>query len=105
MAELCRCQRCARIVTRNKGSFLRKVAFVSMYGATLPYAWMLFVAGPGVVGVLPIVIAMGLGINAGFSDWAFPSPRCVHCRASLEHAPVVGRQRATSAVEGPSMAE
>lgn len=62
-----------------------------MFAATLPYAWLLFVAGPGVVGVLPIVIAMGCGISAGFHDWAFPVPDCPHCGAYTEWAPrVVG---------------
>lgn len=60
-----------------------------MFTLTLPYAWLLFVAGPGVVGVLPIVIAMGCGISAGFGDWAFPVPDCPHCGAYTEWAPRV----------------
>ena len=93
MADWCRCQRCSRVVKRSFGSPLRRVVFVSMFAATLPFAWLLFVAGPGVVGVLPIVIAIGCAISAGFGDWAFPVPDCQHCGAYTEWAPrVEGRE-------------
>ena len=65
MVTLCRCARCARVVKKDTGSVLRKVVFCALFLTTLPYAWLLFVAGPGVAGVLPIVIALGLSINAG----------------------------------------
>lgn len=89
MGELCRCERCSRVVERTRASALRKVVVVAAFVTTLPYAWLLFVAGPGVVGVLPIVMAMGFGITSGLGQWASPMPRCPHCRASLEEAPRV----------------
>jgi len=87
MVSLCRCARCARVVRKDSGSMLRKMLFCALFLTTLPYAWLLFVAGPGVAGVLPIVIALGLSISAALKDWAFPRPRCQHCRASLEDQP------------------
>ncbi|MFO0612490.1 MAG: hypothetical protein U0414_07875 [Polyangiaceae bacterium] len=65
-----------------------------MFAATLPVGWLLFVAGPGIVGVLPIVMAIGLSISAGFHDWAFPVPDCPHCGAYTEWAPRVDRDDA-----------
>lgn len=87
MAVLCTCERCSRVVPRKGFSVFRCAVFVGAFAATLPYAWLLFVAGPGVVGVLPVVMAIGFGISAGLRDWAFPTPLCPHCGASLEHAP------------------
>lgn len=65
--------------------------FVTLYAIMLPYAWLLFVAGPGVVGVLPIVIGLGFSVDMMLRDWAFPRPLCEHCGASLEHAPAAKR--------------
>lgn len=89
MAAFCRCERCAAICRRDRGGWHRKLIFFSLFAFTLPFAWLLFVAGPGVVGVLPIVIAIGLGISAGLGDWAFRDPRCPTCHATLEWAPQV----------------
>jgi len=71
-----------------------------MFAATLPYAWLLFVAGPGVVGVLPIVMAIGFSISAGFHDWAFPEPLCRHCKATLVWAPRVDEAERASSLFG-----
>jgi transposase-like protein len=87
MATFCRCQRCSRTVVRSTGSLLRKITFGALFLTTLPYAWTVFVLGPGLLGTLPIVVALALAINAAFADWAFPRPLCPHCGASLEHAP------------------
>ena len=69
------------------------------YAVTLPWAWLLFVAGPGVVGVIPIVLLLGHSVDMSLRDWAFPQPRCERCGASLEHAPAVpsGAARALNA--------
>jgi hypothetical protein len=91
--------RCSRVVEKKTVSVARKVVMVALFALTLPYAWLLFVAGPGVVGVLPIVIAMGFGITSGLEGWVNPIPLCSHCGASLEHAPVVERS-ARAAVIG-----
>lgn len=97
MGKLCRCERCSGVVLRESGSILKQFVYASGYAITLPYAWLLFVAGPGVVGVIPIVVALGLSVDMALRDWAFPMPRCEHCGASLEHAPAVDG-RATSLV-------
>lgn len=97
MAKLCRCERCSRVVERKVGSALRQVVVVGAFASTLPYAWLLFVAGPGVVGVLPIVMAMGFGITSGLGEWASRTPLCKHCGASLEHAPLAAEPRGASA--------
>lgn len=89
MGKLCECERCSRVVLRESGSMLKQVVYVSAYAITLPYAWLLFVAGPGVVGVIPIVVALGLSVDMVLRDWAFPMPRCAPCGASLEDAPEV----------------
>jgi hypothetical protein len=95
MATLCRCERCSRVVERRKGSILRKLTFVALFATTLPYAWLLFVAGPGLLGVLPIVVGIGLSIEPVFGKWAFPRPLCEHCGASLEHAPAIDRKESS----------
>ena len=87
MSKHCRCERCSSVVVRSRGPIHRKIIYFALYGLTLPYAWLLFVAGPGVVGVLPIVLGIGLGISGGLSDWAFPDPNCSRCGAALEWAP------------------
>lgn len=79
------------MVHRSSGSLGRRFVYVALYGITLPYAWLLFVAGPGVVGVLPIVIGLGLSVDMLLRDWAFPRALCSHCGASLEHAPRVAQ--------------
>lgn len=83
-------------MVRDDGALWKKCVFVALYATTLPYAWLLFVAGPGVVGVIPIVWALGFSINAVFKDWAWPAQLCAHCGASLEWAPVVARPRRES---------
>lgn len=88
MAVMCNCERCGRLVKRDSISVFRSIVFVSLFATMAPYAWLLFVAGPGVIGVLPFVMAIGFSVIAGFRDWAFPQPLCEHCGASLEHAPV-----------------
>ncbi len=87
MGKLCRCERCSQVVLRRDGSFFRTVVYVGAYAVTLPWAWLLFVAGPGVVGVIPIVLLLGHCADMTLRDWAFPEPRCERCGASLEHAP------------------
>ena len=88
MGKLCRCERCSRVVERKSTSAVRATVYVAAYGVPLPYAWLLFVAGPGVAGVAPIVFALGLSVDMVLRDWAFPRPLCQHCGASLEHAPL-----------------
>jgi hypothetical protein len=98
MISLCRCARCARVVQKDTGSLWRKLVFFSLFLSTLPYGWLLFVAGPGVAGVLPIVIALGMSIDAACRDWAFPRPRCRHCRASLVDQPDIVRRSVSPAL-------
>jgi hypothetical protein len=104
MAVTCTCERCGRLAKRNSVSIFRSLVFVSLFATTLPYAWLLFVAGPGVVGVLPIVMAIGFSIIALFRDWAFPQQLCAHCGASLEHAPVAQKSAPVNARPRRSMA-
>ncbi|NUP06042.1 MAG: hypothetical protein HOW73_08285 [Polyangiaceae bacterium] len=99
MAVICTCERCERLAKRNSISIFRAVVFVSMFSMTLPYAWLLFVAGPGVVFVLPFVFAIGFSILGGFRDWAFPRQLCSHCGASLEHAPVAQKREARAELQ------
>lgn len=89
MSELCRCERCARIVAREKSTLVRKALYGAMWIALFPYAMFLFFGGPIAFAMFPLVTAMGLGISAGFGEWAFPHPVCPYCRATLERAPVV----------------
>lgn len=93
MGTMCQCERCKRVVARESGALWKKCVFVALFTTTLPYAWLLFVAGPGVVGVIPIVWALGWSIGAVFKDWAWPPQLCGHCGATLEWAPVVRRAR------------
>ena len=79
MSKLCRCERCSSVVARSKGPLHRKIVFVALYGLTLPFAWLLFVAGPGVVGALPIVMAIGTGPQ----NAAFQSTVPNHMRAKI----------------------
>lgn len=89
MAELCRCERCSKPVRRSYGAIWKKAVFVLLYTTLLPYAWLLFVAGPGLLGVIPFVVPLGLSIGMLFRDWAFPRPLCPACGASLEYAPAL----------------
>lgn len=75
------------MVRRDRGAWWKKAVFVSLFATTLPYAWLLFVAGPGVVGVIPIVWALGFAISAVFREWAWPDPICSACGALLTWAP------------------
>jgi hypothetical protein len=89
MATRCRCERCLRVVDRSTAKVHRKLVYAALYATTLPYAWTLFVLGPGIFGVVPIVAALGLSVDAEFRDWDFPEPTCPHCGDSTEWAPVV----------------
>lgn len=97
MANLCRCERCSEVVPHVSGSIFRTVVFVSAYLTMAPYAWLLFVAGPGVVGILPLVWAHGFVADMALRDWAFPRDLCKSCGASLEYAPDVTGAFALSA--------
>lgn len=70
---------------------------IASYGVTLPFAWSLFVAGPGVVGTIPIVIFLGMSMEMMLRDWVSPRQLCPHCGATLEFAPAVAAGRIPNA--------
>jgi uncharacterized protein with PIN domain len=82
----CECERCHRVVERPDRSIVKVTLYVLSYLSTLPFAWLLFVAGPGVVGVIPIVMALGFAGEMSLRPWVFPEQRCPHCKATLEYA-------------------
>jgi hypothetical protein len=82
----CECERCHRSVDRPRRPVFKVAVYVLSYLATLPFAWLLFVAGPGVLGVLPVVMALGFAGEMSLRPWVFPERRCPYCRATLEHA-------------------
>ena len=90
----CVCSRCGVVAERRRCSVPKVALYVSAFAIAFPWAWLLFVAGPGVVGVVPAVIWLGFGVDTALRDWAFPRPLCRTCGATLEHAPLV-RDRAT----------
>lgn len=102
MAELCRCERCSKSVRRSNGAIWKKAVFVMLYATLLPYAWLLFVAGPGLLGVIPFVVPLGLSIGMLFGEWAFPRALCPACGASLEYAPVIQGRSVPDAQLGPA---
>jgi hypothetical protein len=89
MATLCRCERCSSIVPRSTGSVVAKLVYASAWLSLIPVGSLLFVAGPGVVGIFPMVMFHGFAIDMSLRDWAFPRPLCKECGATLEDAPVV----------------
>jgi hypothetical protein len=87
----CECERCHRTVERPRRSVFKVALYVLSYLSTLPFAWLLFVAGPGVAGILPVVMALGFAGEMSLRPWVFPERRCPHCRATLEYATPASR--------------
>ena len=89
MANLCRCERCFDVVPHVSGSIFKTTIYVGAYLTMLPYAWLLFGAGPGVAGIFPMAMFHGFAADMSLRDWAFPRDLCKTCGASLEYAPSV----------------
>ena len=86
----CQCERCNRVVEKRGRSWFRVAVLIASYSVTLPFAWTLFVAGPGVLGTIPIVMFLGFSVEMMLRDWVSPRELCPHCGATLEWAPVIG---------------
>lgn len=77
------------MVEKRGRSPFRVAVMIASYSVTLPFAWTLFVAGPGVLGTIPIVMFLGFSVEMMLRDWVSPRELCLHCGATLEWAPVV----------------